>query len=167
MAEYIDSLYNDQTNKDLPHNGMTAQGLEGLTDSLCQDIALFHLLNTEVMGINMGNGMTIKTLLGRDINTNIDSISGQVMVSRYSAIVSMDNELENGVLHEIDHVIRRSNMLVAGEMESHPDRLIILSTHRPAALKLCDRIYRIGGGRIAETTAEECRKKESWSMSFL
>ena len=127
VAEYIDSLYNDQTNKDLPHNGMTAQGLEGLTDSLCKDIALFHLLNTEVMGIHMGNGMTIKTLLGRDINTNIDSITGQVMVSRYSAITSMDNELENGVLHEIDHVIRRSNMLVAGEMESHPDQFTLFT----------------------------------------
>ena len=127
VAEYIDSLYNDQTNKDLPHNGMTAQGLEGLTDSLCKDIALFHLLNTEVMGIHMGNGMTIKTLLGRDINTNIDSITGQVMVSRYSAITSMDNELENGVLHEIDHVIRRSNMLVAGEMESHPEQFTLFT----------------------------------------
>ena len=127
VTEYIDSLYDDEVNKDLPHNGMTSRGLEGLTDSLCKDIALFHLLNTEVMGIHMGNGMTIKTLLGRDINTNIDSITGQVMVSRYSAITSMDNELENGVLHEIDHVIRRSNMLVAGEMESHPDQFTLFT----------------------------------------
>ena len=49
VTEYIDSLYDDEVNKDLPHNGMTSRGLEGLTDSLCKDIALFHLLNTEVL----------------------------------------------------------------------------------------------------------------------
>ena len=116
VAEYIDSLYDDPVNKELPHNGMTTRGLEGLTDSLCNDIALFHLLATKVMGVNMGNGMTIKTLLGRDINTSIDSQSGALLVSRSSKVTSMDNELENGVLHEIDHVITRSNMLIAGEM---------------------------------------------------
>ena len=127
VTQYIDSLYADETNKDLPHNGMTARGLEGLTDSLCEDIALFHLLNTKVMGVNMGNGMTIKTLLGRDINTSIDSVSGQVIISRAALVTSMDNELENGVLHELNHVITRSNLLVAGEMESHPDLFTLFS----------------------------------------
>ena len=127
IAQYIDSLYDDTTNSDLPHNGMTQRGLEGLTDSLCQDIALFHLVANKVMGVDMGNGMTIKTLLGRDINTSIDSVSGQVLISRASLVTSMDNELENGVLHEIDHVIRRSNLLVAGEMENHPDQFKLFS----------------------------------------
>jgi len=121
VISYIDSLYDDNVNKDLPHNGMTQRGLEGLTDSLCNDIALFHLLATKVMGVNMGNGMTIKTMLGRDINTSIDSITGGILISRASMVTSMDNELENGVLHEIDQVIRRSNMLVSGEMENRPD----------------------------------------------
>ncbi len=119
VASYVDSLYNDNSNPDLPHNGMTGPGLEGLTDSLCNDIALFHLLNTKVMGVYMGNGMTIKTILGRDINTETDTISGHVLISRSALITSMDNELENGVLHEINHVITRSNLLVAGEMETH------------------------------------------------
>lgn len=132
VTEYIDSLYDDPLNKELPHNGMTARGLEGLTDSLCEDIALYHLLNTEVMGVNMGNGMTVKTMLGRDINTSIDPVTGAVLVSRASSIISMDNELENGVLHEIDCVIRRSNMLIAGEMEIHPDKFTLFSL----ALKL-------------------------------
>ena len=121
VAEYIDSLYDDPVNKDNPHNGMTARGLEGLTDSLCEDIALFHLLATKVMGVNMGNGMTIKTILGRDINTSIDAESGALLVSRSSKVTSMDNELENGVLHEIDHVITRSNMLIAGEMSNQSE----------------------------------------------
>jgi len=82
--------------------------------------------------VNMGNGMTIKTMLGRDINTSIDPETGAVLISRASAVTSMDNELENGVLHEIDNVIRRSNMLIAGEMENHPDDYTLFSQ----ALKL-------------------------------
>ena len=132
VQEYIDSLYDDPVNTDLIHNGMTGRGLEGLTDSLCEDIALFHLLATKVMGVNMGNGMTIKTMLGRDINTSIDPETGAVLISRASAVTSMDNELENGVLHEIDNVIRRSNMLIAGEMENHPEDYTLFSQ----ALKL-------------------------------
>ncbi len=127
VTNYVDSLYNDNTNPDLPHNGMTAPGLEGLTDSLCNDIALFHLLNTKVMGVYMGNGMTIKTILGRDINTETDTISGNVLISRSALITKMDNELENGVLHEINHVITRSNLLVAGELESHNDEFSLFS----------------------------------------
>ena len=59
------------------------------------------------------------------------------------ATSALDLDTEEKVLHNI--------------MESHPDRLIILSTHRPAALKLCDRIYRIGEKKISETTLEEVR----------
>lgn len=120
VSEYIDSLYND-VKAELPHNGMTANSLEGLTDSLCNDIALFHLANTEVMAVDMTNGMTINTLLGRDINASIDSITGSTVLNAYATITSMDNELENGVLHELNHVIRRSNRMVAGELEQHQD----------------------------------------------
>ena len=121
VASYIDSLYNDMSNEELPHNGMTAPGLEGLTDSLCRDIVLFHLLYSEVMGVDMSNGMTINTMLGRDINTSIDSISGEIVLNSYSFVTGMDNELENGVLHEINHVLTRSNNLIAGEMEKHEE----------------------------------------------
>ena len=123
VMSYVDSLYKDSTNLELPHNGMTGPGLEGLTDSLCQDIALFHLLSTEVMSVYMGNGMTVKTMLGREITTSFDSISKSVAINRDAKILKegLDVDLENGVLHEISHVITRSNQLIAGEMEAHPD----------------------------------------------
>lgn len=129
VQEYIDSLYADMSNPDLPHNGMTQPGLEGLTDSLCEDIALFHLLGTEVMSVYMGNGMTVKTILGREITTSFDSISKQVAVNRNTLILKdgIDKDLENGVLHEISHVITRSNRLIAGEMEAHPDQFKVFS----------------------------------------
>ena len=129
VQHYVDSLYDDMSNKDLPHNGMTARGLEGLTDSLCKDIALFHLLGTEVMSVYMGNGMTVKTMLGREITTSLDTITKRVAINRDAQILKegIDQDLENGVLHEISQVITRSNQLVAGEFESHSDQFGVFS----------------------------------------
>ena len=152
VAAYIDSLYNDNTNKDLPHNGMTENSLEGLTDSLCNDIAKFHLASTKVMAINMENGMTINTMLGRDINTSIDSIFGKTIINSYSLITGMDNELENGVLHEVNHVIRRSNLLVSGEMEKHDDLTIFAD-----ALKLTG---------LADSLTQQSRKLTAPANSY-
>lgn len=117
VAHYVDSLYDDMSNKELPHNGMTEKSLEGLTDSLCSDIAKFHIANTQVMGVDMSSGTTISTMLGRDLNTSIDSITGNTCVNTYSQITSMDNQLENGVVHVINQVLKRSNRLMSGEME--------------------------------------------------
>ena len=152
VAAYIDSLYNDETKKELPHNGMTENSLEGLTDSLCNDIAKFHLAATKVMAINMENGMTINTMLGRDINTSIDSISGKTIINSYSLITGMDNELENGVLHEVNHVIRRSNLLVSGEMENHKDLSIFAD-----ALKLTG---------LADSLTQQSRKLTAPANSY-
>lgn len=121
VEEYIDSLYDDTSNKDFEHNGMTSRGLEGLSDSLCNDIALYHLLSTEVMGVDLSNGFTSSTLLGRIISASVDTLTSDIMINNFSAITTMDNELENGVVHEIDNVLRRSNRLVAGELEQHPE----------------------------------------------
>ena len=123
---YVDSLYSDMTNVDLPHNGMTTPGLEGLTDSLCKDIALFHLAYAEILGVDLSTDMVINTMLGRDVNASIDSVSGGILLNNNSFITKMDNELENGILHEIDHVLTRSNNLVAGEMERHQEFSLFL-----------------------------------------
>lgn len=63
------------------------------------------------------------------------------------ATSALDRETEERVLNNI--------------MSSHPDRLIILSTHRPAALRLCNRIYKISGGKISETTLEDALEMQS------
>ena len=57
------------------------------------------------------------------------------------ATSALDTETEEQVLHNI--------------MGNYPDKIIILSTHRPAALKLCNRIYKIQGGGITETNVDE------------
>ena len=130
VQAYIDSLYDDESVKEeLPHNGMTARGLEGLTDSLCTDIALFHLLSSKVMGVDLtqNDNHTFPTLLGRDINTDLDAARGLISINADAFITAMDSVCENGVVHEIDHVITRSNRLMFGEMNQHTDLFSIFA----------------------------------------
>ena len=57
------------------------------------------------------------------------------------ATSALDVETEEAVLHNI--------------IRSHPSKAIIISTHRPGALKLCQRIYRIHDGGIEEASPAE------------
>ena len=84
----------------------------------------------------MGNGMTVKTMLGREITTSFDSIAKTVAINRDAKIQKegLDVDLENGVLHEISHVITRSNRLIAGEMESHSEYSIFSNALKATGL---------------------------------
>ena len=164
VTAYVDSLYDDMSKDGLPHNGMTSRGLEGLTDSLCNDIALFHLLYSEVMGVDMSSGMTISTMLGRDINTSIDPESGRLALNDYSKITLMDNELENGVLHEIDHVLTRSNNLIAGELSKHEEFTIF--SQALVATSLADSLSGLERNDIIIPKQYNCEKSNKNSKIF-
>lgn len=43
-------------------------------------------------------------------------------------------------------------------IQAHPNKVIIVSTHRPSALKLCNRIYRISAGGMQAVSADEARE---------
>ena len=45
-------------------------------------------------------------------------------------------------------------------IRSDPNKVIIVSTHRPSVLKLCDRVYRIRDGKIEQTALEDIRREE-------
>lgn len=116
VQEYIDSLYDDKENLDLPHNGMTERSLEGLTDSLCLDIALFHLMGKKVLTTDMSaTGSMLTTLLGRKLTTSI--ADGKNVLNDAAAITMADREVVNGVVHVVDHVIPRSNRYVVDELK--------------------------------------------------
>lgn len=141
VAWYIDSLYRDTTSyviikqDTIPfHNSMTENSLAGLSDSLCKDIAKFHLSNTEYLSTDMQDGTSIMTMLDREVNTGLDSISASVVINSYSKIIKADQELENGVVHEIDQVIRRSNRLMAGEFERHSEFSIFYTALKETGL---------------------------------
>lgn len=114
VNKYIDSLYND-TEAVIPHNGMKSNSLEGMGDSLCRDITMFHLLNTKVLTVDMGIGKTLTSMQGRQINTGVNQSYN--VLNDGANITMKDYEVVNGVVHVIDKVIPRSNRLVSGELD--------------------------------------------------
>ncbi len=132
IAAYIDSLWND-AEAPVPHNSMTENSLEGLSDSLCNDIAKYHLAsgvhNTIEMG---GSGSTVNTMLGRPIQTEgtTDSI-GRVTLEKQAVIIEADSVVTNGIVHVLNRVIPRSTRLIVDEMDRHDDYSIFVE-----ALKL-------------------------------
>lgn len=119
VAEYIDSLYNDPEAV-IPHNGMTENSLEGLSDSLCIEISKYHLTNGLYSIIKLGgDGVTVNTMLGRPFSTSIDTL-GQTVLNNVSVIKSQDNEMTNGLVHLIDKVVPRSSRLISDELAREP-----------------------------------------------
>jgi len=51
--------------------------------------------------------------------------------------------------------VETEEKLLKNIIKAHPNKVIILSTHRPSALKLCNRIYRIQDGSIDEISLKE------------
>ena len=121
IAEYIDSLYND-VNAPMPHNGMTSNSLEGLNDSLCNDIAKYHLATGERTIVDMaGEGTTINTMLGYPMSTSITSggeYNGLTTLNGVSHIISGDNEAVNGIFHKVDKAIARDTRLLPDVLHS-------------------------------------------------
>ncbi len=54
--------------------------------------------------------------------------------------------------------IDTEEMVLKNIIKRHPNKTIIISTHRPSALKLCQRIYRIVDGGIKETDISEAEQ---------
>lgn len=146
IAQYIDSLYND-TEAPLPHNGLSANSLEGLidpnnqySDSLCNDIAKYHLASGTHSTIEMGGGgTTVNTMLGRPVQTAgiTDTSSvyrGNVAIEKVAVITQPDSIVTNGIVHIINHVIPRSTRIIVDELERHQDYSIFAKALRLTGL---------------------------------
>lgn len=141
VQRYVDSLYYD-VEALIPHNGI-AEGsvtadkhvlLEGMSDSLCNDIARYHLTNGLYSIVNMGGaGSTITTMLGRPISTKVDA-EGNTILNDVSMIQSEDNQVENGLVHIIDRVVPRSTRLLADELARQEDFTIFSEALRLTGL---------------------------------
>ena len=115
VEDYIHKLYND-TEASIPHNGMTAESLEGLTDSLCNDIAKYHLSNGVTTTIDMGGGSgSISTMLRIPVTS--DGTTGKIVLNKVATIIEPDSVVTNGVVHVIDSVIPRNTRLIPEELD--------------------------------------------------
>lgn len=111
VEHYIDSLYNDPEAL-IPHNGMESNSLEGLSDSLCNDIAKYHLADGLYSILEMGgSGATISTMLGRPISARTDTL-GNTVLNDVAVISSEDNEVTNGIVHKVNAVVPRSSRYI-------------------------------------------------------
>lgn len=106
VAFYIDSLYND-ADAVIPHNGMTENSLQGLTDSLCLAIARFHITTSYNNLVTMTGSGQLQTMLGYEFPYN--SSTGQTVLGGKATIIESDLEAVNGLLHRLDNVIPRTS----------------------------------------------------------
>jgi uncharacterized surface protein with fasciclin (FAS1) repeats len=146
MNKYLDSLYNDQSylisKAKKKHNGITESAAWSsldvmgkvalMPDSLCDDIARFHLSGEKHMQVDFdGNSTTWTTMkTGRSIRVSTfkddaykAEFVGLTSLNDISAIIEGDIEAINGVLHVCSDVIPRSDrttddqLRVAGEKD--------------------------------------------------
>ena len=132
VASYLDSLYNDESyliskNK-LKHNGITEDAswnnldvmakVNLMSDSLCDDIARFHLSGEEHLQVDLDGTATTWTTMktGRSIRVGSfgedaynEAYIGLTSLNDISAIIEGDIEAVNGVLHVCSNVIPRSD----------------------------------------------------------
>ena len=139
---YCDSLYND-TEAAILHNGMVKpadatygendyasqpaeERLRWLSDSLCLNIAKYHITTTYRNLVSMtGSTTPIYTMLGRVIK--ISSETGNVVLGGKSTIISSDNEAINGLVHVVDHVVPRTDVSFPTLFERHQDEFSIFA----------------------------------------
>lgn len=117
---YCDSLYND-TMAVIPHNGMTSNSIEGLTDSLCLNIVRYHLTTSYKNVVSMTGNSEILTLLGYNFSYSNDSL-GNVVLANKATIINSDNEVINGLVHIIDNVIPRPTFYIGDILSRNSDR---------------------------------------------
>ena len=132
VNSYLDSLYNDQSylisKTKKMHNGIedspnwnsldVLAKVDLMPDSLCEDIARFHLAGESHMQVDLDGASTTWSTMktGRSIRVGIfrenaynPEFVGLTSLNDYSAILEGDIEAINGILHICSNVIPRSD----------------------------------------------------------
>jgi len=143
IAFYIDSLYND-ADAVIPHNGMTENSLEGLTDSLCMVIARFHITNEYKNLVSMTGDGQVPTMLGYEFP--YDSSTGETVLGGKATIIESDKEAVNGLLHVLDNVIPRTSHFTDYILDHNPDFSIFAQALKMTGL--CDSLLQTTKGEL-------------------
>ena len=135
VMRYIDSLYNDES-AILPHNGLTSNSLEGLTDSMCVSISKFHISGikyTYLEDFSKASSTPITTILNTTFLATADR-DGKVRLNNVAVIDNYKHDLEmtNGYVQSIDNVIPLESKSVYDKLQTLDEFSIFFE-----ALKLC------------------------------
>jgi len=128
VTAYINKLYNDTDSK-IAHSGLESNSLDALlaNDSLCDEIARYHLHTSEVLTtIDMGGGSgSISTMLRVPISS--DGTTGKIRLNNSATIIEQDSIVTNGVVHVLDSVIPRNTRLVPEQLARLSDEFSIFA----------------------------------------
>jgi uncharacterized surface protein with fasciclin (FAS1) repeats len=142
---YLDSLYNDESylisKAKIKHNGITESDnwtgldlmskVELMSDSLCEDIARYHLSGQKYMQMDLaGDEVTWSTMkTGRNIhvatfkeNASNPEYIGMTSLNNVAAITLGDIEAINGVLHICSTVIPRSDRTTDDQLRKEAEK---------------------------------------------
>lgn len=101
------------------------QSVEELTDEECDTISYGHVIKSELdcfMTTDMDNGIVgTANMNDRYIQVFIDSLTGDYYINRNSKIIVRDEEVENGVVHVVDHVLMHSIASLPDLMMENPE----------------------------------------------
>ena len=116
---------NAAIDKYLSERGKT--NVKELTDEECDTIAYGHIIkDMAYMTIDMNEGVLgTPNMNERYIQITIDSLTGDFYVNKTTKIIIRDQELENGVGHVIDNVMKHSILMLPDLMEELSDSLNI------------------------------------------
>lgn len=99
--------------------------VQDLTDEECDTISYGHVIKSELecfLTTDMDNGIVATANMNdRYIQVQIDSLTGDYYVNRYSKIIVRDEEVENGVVHVVDNVLMHSIAGLPDLMMENPD----------------------------------------------
>jgi len=118
-----DSIYHATKNSEKPvWTGVTSPYIEDLSDSMANFIARTHVTEALTRTFEMGDGSLPERnfnyrLLG--INYVVRGEQYYIMINNSAAIINADNNVENGVIHHVDKVIKPSDKNVPGLIESY------------------------------------------------
>lgn len=131
VREYIDSLYYKDT-KSTNHNGLyegeeisrdsviNRLWLSEKRDSLCKDIIESQITGQKKTSNDLISGADI-TMMGG--NTQTPMLDGDdITIDGTCKVLTKDQEVENGVIHIVDHLFYRSTNYILDEMESIKDK---------------------------------------------
>ena len=131
VSLYIDSLWNDTVSVNdeglRDRNGLTSNSLQGLLDpqnpkrdSLCLDLARFHLTNEVHNTLELAKGGEgIRTMLGRNISYDNKGQNGRVRIEKEAEIIEADSIVTNGIIHVLNRVIPRSSRVLFDEFDRY------------------------------------------------
>lgn len=100
-------------------HGYTA--IEQLSDADCDTIAFGHVIKVEYLTTDLDNGVVgTANMNDRFIQVYIDSLNSDYYVNRTAKILVKDQEVENGVIHVVDHVLLPSTEQLPDLMQQDP-----------------------------------------------